>query len=81
MLIGQPKVADFDPLTDEELTQLQSTLDTLLGNGELPNTPIGVDLGVLARIFATIDARKAPVVERPKLVIPGLIADAHLADE
>ena len=81
MLIGQSKVADFDPLNKEELTQLRSTLDGLLGNGEPPNTPIGVDIGVLARIFATIDALKASVVERPKLVIPGLIADAHLADE
>ena len=81
MLIGQSKVADFDPLSEEELTQLRSTLDTLLGDGAPPNTPIGVDIGVLARIFVTIAALKAPVVERPKLVIPGLIADAHLADE
>jgi len=73
MLIGQPnKATDFPAFTEEELTALRATVDTLLANGESPNTPIGVDIGVLARLFATIAASKPPV-ERPALTLDWLV--------
>lgn len=79
MIIGQPtKIGDFDAFSDEEMTNLRTTLETLLGDGAPPNLPIGVDIGVLARLFATIAALKAP--ERPTLKIHGLfegIVDAE----
>jgi hypothetical protein len=81
MLIGQSKVSDFEPISDEELAQFRATLDDLMRDGAPPNLPIGVDIGVLAQLLVTIAALKAPVIERPKLMIPGLIADAHLADD
>jgi hypothetical protein len=76
MIIGQPnKVTDFPAFTEEELTALRATVDTLLGDGAPPNTPIGVDIGVLARLFATIAAQsaKAMPVERPALTLDWLV--------
>jgi len=82
MIIGHLKLAEFEPLGDEELAQFRATLVTLLASGESPNTPIGVDIGVLARIFATIAAQaaKAVPVERPALTLEWLV-DRPVGDE
>lgn len=76
MLIGQPnKIADFTPFTDEELAGIRVPIETALRDGAGPNVGVGVELGVVAKFIATIDALKASAVnvapERPKLIIPG----------
>lgn len=81
MIIGQPtKTSDFDAFSDEELAHIRTMLDNLLRDGAPPNLPVGVDIGVLARLLATIAALKAP--ERPTLTIPGLFdADGGNTDD
>lgn len=76
MLIGQPnKIEDFKPFTPEELQALRAPVVAALQGGAPPNAGAAVEIGVIARFFATIDALQAsgePVPpERPKLIIPG----------
>jgi hypothetical protein len=82
MIIGQPqRLEDFKPLEPAEFERIRQQIDPVLSRGVPLETPVGLDLGTVARLLSTIghfavqlQAHAAPAVDAdaPPVELPPL---------